>query len=102
MFLAGQSQSQGTSEECYERKGTLGRVVLSFEPFLFLGGRLVLTIQDICWLYIILFVTTFIMSTGRTNKAVQGEEGHSLEHFKGKEQKYIIFLPYCLSLRNAL
>ena len=103
MFLAGQSHSQGTSERCNERKGTLGRVVLSFEPFLILGWNInIYNTRYICSLYIILFVTAFIMSTGRTNKAVQGEGGHSFEHFKGKEQKYIIRLPYFLSLRNAL
>ena len=79
------SQSQGTSERCNERKGTMGRVVFSFEPFLI--GISIITIQDICSLYITFFVTTFITSTGRTNKAVQGEGGHSFEHLKGKEQK---------------
>ena len=96
------SQSQGTSEECNERKGTLGRVVLSFEPFLILGWNInIYDTRYTCSLYIILFVTTFIMSTARTNKAVQGEGGHSFEHFKGKEQEHIILLPYFLSFRNA-
>ena len=40
VFLAGQSQSQGTSERCNERRGTLGRVVLSFEPFLILWWKI--------------------------------------------------------------